>query len=50
MAMFEKKFDHLGTHSAQKSHPWGMTQATDKNPVWYGLYLSFVKTHTKFGI
>ena len=27
-----------------------MTQATDKNPVWYVLYLSFVSTHTKFGI
>ena len=27
-----------------------MTQATKRNPVWYVLYLSFVRPHTKFGI
>ena len=27
-----------------------MTQAQNKKPVWYVLYLSFVRTHTKFGI
>ena len=39
-------FCPLGTPSAPKSHPWGMTQGT----VWYVLYLSFVRTHKKFGI
>ena len=43
-------FDPLGTPSAPKSHHWGMTQGTEYNPVWYVLYLSFVRTHTKFGI
>ena len=29
MTMFEKKIDTLGTPSAPKSHPLGMTQATE---------------------
>ena len=27
-----------------------MTQATKQNPVWYVLYLTFLRPHTKFGI
>ena len=46
----KKMFDPLGTPSAPKSDPWGMTQATEKNPFWYIFCLSFVRTHTKFGI
>ena len=53
----KKLFDPLGTPSAPKSHPWGMThtpgawpRGQNKSPVWYVLYLSFVRTHTKFGI
>ena len=45
--VWEKKiFDPLGTPSTPKSHPWGQNE----NPVCYVLYLSFVRTHTKFGI
>ena len=50
MTMFEKKNDPLGTPSAQKSHPWGMSQATEYKSRLIFLYLSFVRTHTKFGI
>ena len=51
MTMFEKKmFDPLGTPIAPKSHPWGWSRRQKKNPIWYVLYLSFVRTHTKFGI
>ena len=41
-------FDPLGTPSAPNSHPWPREQ--NENPVWYVLYLSFVRTHTMFGI
>ena len=30
--------------------PLGMTQVPDKNPVWYVIYLSFVRRYTKFGL
>ena len=34
-----------------KSHPWDMPhRRQNKNPVWYVLYLLFVRTHTKLGI
>ena len=37
--MFEKKwFDPLGTPSAPKSHPWGMTQTTE----WKSRLICFV--------
>ena len=51
MTMFEKNFfDPLGTPSAPKSHPWGMTQATELKFRLICFVSSFVKTHTKFGI
>ena len=46
----KKFFDPLGTPSAPKSHPWGMTQATEWKSCLICLYLSFVRTHTKFSI
>ena len=47
MTMFEKKVDP----SAPKSPtPGTWPRRQNKNPVWYVLYLSFVRTHTKFGI
>ena len=47
MTMFEKKKKLPPGHPQRpKVPPWGQ----NKNPVWYVLYLSFVRTHTKFGI
>ena len=43
-------FDPLGSPSAPKSHPWEWPGGQNENPIWYVLYLSFVRTHTKFGI
>ena len=47
--VWKKKIDPLCTPSAPKSHPWGPGDRI-KNPIWYVLYLSFERTHTKFGI
>ena len=50
MTMFEKNDDPLGTPSSPKPHPWAWPRWQNENPVWYVLYVSFVRTHTKFGI
>ena len=33
------------THGTTKSHPWAWP-----NPVWYVIYLLFVRRYTKFGL
>ena len=47
-----KKIDPLGT-PPPPAHlnptPGAWPRRLNKNPVWYVLYLSFVRTHTKFG-
>ena len=40
-------FDTLRTPAAPKSHPLGMAQASEHDPV---LYLLFVRTHIKFSL
>ena len=51
MTMFEnKKIDTLGTPGPQSPTPGAWPRRQNKNPVWYVFYLSFVRTHTKFGI
>ena len=37
-------------HGTPKSHPWAWSRRWNKNPVWYVIYLSFVRRHTKFGL
>ena len=48
MTMFN--FLAPGHPHAPKSHPWGMTQASEQKPAQCILYLLFVRTYTKFGI
>ena len=52
MTMFEKKkFLTLWAPPAPQSPtPGAWPRGQNENPVWYFLYLSFVRTHTKFGI
>ena len=45
-----KTFLTPNLHGKPKSNSWGMTQAVEWNPVWYVLYLSFVRRHTNFGL
>ena len=33
-----------------KSHPWAWPRWPNENPVWYVIYLSFVRRYTKFGL
>ena len=33
-----------------KSHPWAWPRRPNENPVWYVIYLSFVRRYTKFGL
>ena len=40
----------LGTSTPQSPTPEAWPSRHDANPVWYVLYLLFVRTHTKFGI
>ena len=47
----EKIFlDHSTPHSTPKPDPWVWPRRPNENPVWYVLYLSFVRRHTKFGL
>ena len=51
MTMFKKKFWPLGHPQCPKSPtPGAWSRRQNKNPVWYVLYLLFMRTHTKFGI
>ena len=52
MTMFEKKIflTPLGTPVPQSPTPGAWPRGQNENPVWYVLYLSFVRTHTKFCI
>ena len=51
MTMFENFFLTPWAPPAPKSPTLGAwPRRQNKNPVWYVLYLSFVRTHTKFGI
>ena len=43
-------FDPLGTLVPPSPIPGAWPRWQNKNPVWYVLYLSFVRTHTQFGI
>ena len=43
-------FDPLGTPVPQSPTPGAWPKHQNKYPIWYVLYLSFVRTHTKFGI
>ena len=62
-ARHPRRFDMLHDHVWKKncltpwvppvpksSTPGAWPRRQNKNPVWYVLYLSFVRTHTKFGI
>ena len=46
----KKKIDPLGTLVPPSPTPGAWPRRQNKNPVWYVLYLSFVRTHTQFGI
>ena len=46
MTMFEKKL----TPWAPPAHPGAWPVWQNENPFWYNLYLSFVRTHKKFGV
>ena len=48
--MFEIYFDPLGTPAPQSPTSGEWPRGQNENPIWYVLYLSFVRTHTKFGI
>ena len=53
MTMIEKKnffLTHWAPPAPQSPTPGAWPRGQNKNPVWYVLYLSFVRTHTKFGI
>ena len=51
MTMFEKKLTPLSTPKRPEVPPLGHDQKKqNENPIWHVLYLSFVRTHTKFGI
>ena len=43
-------FDPWASPVPQSPNPGAWPRQQNKNPVWYVLYLSFVRTHTKFGI
>ena len=45
----KKNFDPLGTLVPPSPTPGAWPRRQNKNPVWYVLYLSFVRTHTQFG-
>ena len=60
-ARHPRRFDMPHDHVWKKMTPWAppvpqcpthgaWPRGQNKNPVWYVLYLSFVRTHTKFGI
>ena len=49
MTMFDF-FDPLCIPAPQSPTPGAWPRRQNKNPVWYVLYLSFVRTHIKFGI
>ena len=50
--MFEKKnfLTPWAPPAPQSPTPGEWPRGQNENPVWYVLYLSFVRTHTKFGI
>ena len=52
MTLFEKKFflAPWAPPAPQSPTPGAWPREQNENPVWYVLYLSFVRTHTKFGI
>ena len=37
-------------HGTPKSHPWAWPRRPNENPVWYVIYISFVRRYTKFGL
>ena len=37
-------------HGTPKSHPWVWPRWPNENPIWYVIFLSFVKRYTKFGL
>ena len=45
--VWKKKFDPLGTPSAPKSHPWGMTQATELKFRLYVFCIFYLWEHTQ---
>ena len=46
----KKIFDPQTPHGTPKSHPWAWPRRPNENPVWYVIYLSFVRRYTKFGL
>ena len=46
----EKKFWPPAPHGTPKSHPWACPRRSNENPIWYVLYLLFVRRYTKFGL
>ena len=47
----EKKFFLPPTpHGTPKSQPWAWPRRPNENPVWYVIYISFVRRYTKFGL
>ena len=37
-------------HGTLKSHPWAWPRRPNENPIWFVIYLSFVRRYTKFGL
>ena len=37
-------------HGTPKSHPWAWPRCPNENPVWYVIYLSYVRRYEKFGL
>ena len=50
MTMFEFFFTTWAPPAPQSPAPEAWPRLHNENPVWYVLYLSFVRTHTKFGV
>ena len=46
----KKFFDPQPPHSTPKSHPWAWPRRPNENPIWFVIYLSFVRRYTKFGL
>ena len=48
--VWKKKLTPLGTPAPKSPTQGAWPRWQNENPVWYVLYLSIVRTHTKFGI
>ena len=46
----KKNFDPPTPHGTPKPNPLAWPRRPNENPVWYVIYLSFVRRYTKFGL